>query len=178
MHYAEACEDLRSFAERHGVPVAETQAGKSALPHDHPLNLGAIGVTGTSAANDLAQRADVVLAVGTRLQDFTTGSWSLFGNPERRLIGLNVQPLDAEKHRALPLVCDARQGLRALGRRLEAWQTPEDWRGKATEAKAAWGRAQEAATAPGNAPLPSDAQVIGAVRREKGIVGDHPHAQP
>ena len=168
VHYAEACEDLRSFAERHGVPVAETQAGKSALPHDHPLNLGAIGVTGTSAANDLAQRADAVLAVGTRLQDFTTGSWSLFGNPERRLIGLNVQPLDAEKHRALPLVCDARQGLRALGRRLKAWQTPEAWRGTAAEAKAAWDRAQEAATAPGNAPLPSDAQVIGAVQRALG----------
>ncbi len=168
VHYAEACGDLQSFAERHGVPVAETQAGKSALPHDHPLNLGAIGVTGTSAANALAEQADVVLAVGTRLQDFTTGSWSLFGDPERLLVGLNVQPLDAEKHRALPLVCDARQGLRALGRRLEAWQASEAWRGTAAEAKAAWGRAQEAATAPSNAPLPSDAQVIGAVQRALG----------
>ena len=168
VHYAEAFEELRSFAERHGVPVAETQAGKSALPHDHPLNLGAIGVTGTSAANALAEEADVILAVGTRLQDFTTGSWTLFRNPGRRLIGLNVQPLDAEKHRALPLVCDARQGLRALGRRLEAWQAPGAWRGTAAEAKAAWDRAHEAATAPSNAPLPSDAQVVGAVQRALG----------
>src|SRR5215218_4609867 len=82
---AEAAALLKKFAETHGVPVTETQAGKSALAHDHPLNLGAIGVTGTSAANALAAEADVVLAVGTRLQDFTTGSWALFRNAERRI---------------------------------------------------------------------------------------------
>src|SRR5918998_140327 len=92
VHYAEATEALRGFAEAHGIPVAETQAGKSALPHDHPLNMGAVGVTGTSAANTLAADADVVLAVGTRLQDFTTGSRALFRNPDRRMIGLNTQP--------------------------------------------------------------------------------------
>ena len=81
MHYAEATDALDRFATAHGIPVAETQAGKSALPHDHPLNLGAIGVTGTSAANQAAEAADVILAVGTRLQDFTTGSWALFRNP-------------------------------------------------------------------------------------------------
>src|SRR3954451_6311831 len=94
VHYSEATAELAAFADRHDIPVAETQAGKSALPFDHPLNMGAIGVTGTSAANSLAAEADVVLAVGTRLQDFTTGSWALFGDPSRRIVSLNVQPLD------------------------------------------------------------------------------------
>jgi len=107
VHYSEAFDALASFAERHGIPVAETQAGKSALSHDHPLNLGAIGVTGTSAANALAAQADVVLAIGTRLQDFTTGSWALFRDPAWRIVGLNAQPFDAGKHLACPLVCDA-----------------------------------------------------------------------
>ncbi len=97
VHYSEATAALDRFATAHGIPVAETQAGKSALPHDHPCNLGAIGVTGTSAANEAAEAADVILAVGTRLQDFTTGSWALFRNPARRLIGLNVQVFDADE---------------------------------------------------------------------------------
>src|SRR5918997_6296896 len=127
VHYSEATEALRGFAEAHGIPVAETQAGKSALPHDHPLNMGAIGVTGTSAANTLAAEADVILAVGTRLQDFTTGSWALFKNPERRIVGLNVQAFDAVKHAALSLVADARVGLELLGQALHGWAAPQDW---------------------------------------------------
>src|SRR5690606_235517 len=110
----EAEEGLAGFAERFGIPVAETQAGKSSLPASHPLNLGSMGVTGTSAANALAAEADVVLAAGTRLQDCTTGSWSLFADPGRHIIGLNVQPFDAGKHRAQPLVADARVGLEEL----------------------------------------------------------------
>ena len=103
VHYAEASETLRVFAERHGVPVAETQAGKSALAWDHPLSLGAIGVTGTGAANACATEADLVLAVGTRLQDFTTGSRTLFQDPGLRLIQLNA----ASKNRSVqkPFVC-------------------------------------------------------------------------
>ena len=109
---------LADFAARHGIPAGETQAGKSSLPHDHAANLGALGVTGTAAANALAEEADVVLAVGTRLQDFTTGSWALFKNPDRRIIGLNVQTFDATKHNALPLVADAKAGLEELGSRI------------------------------------------------------------
>ena len=169
VHYAEATAALDRFATAHGIPVAETQAGKSALPHDHPLNLGAIGVTGTSAANAAAGAADVVLAVGTRMQDFTTGSWALFRHPARRLIGLNVQPFDATKHHMLPLVADAREGLFELGRALGAYRAPEAWRAQAADAMAAWRPEAAAATAPSNAPsnapLPSDAQVIGAVQR-------------
>ena len=168
VHYSEASDVLQGFAERHGVPVAETQAGKSALRHDHPLNVGSIGVTGASAANSLAERADCILAVGTRLQDFTTGSWALFRNPDRRLIGLNVQPFDALKHHALPLVCDAQRGLELLTGRLQDWRAPEAWTAQAGEAKAIWTRSVQEVTTAGNAPLPSDAQVIGAVQRAVG----------
>ena len=163
--YAEADASLARFAESHGIPVAETQAGKGALPHDHPLNLGAIGVTGTSAANALAAEADLVLAVGTRLQDFTTGSRTLFRNTARRLIGLNVQPFDAAKHHALPLVADADEGLAALSSILAGYRAPDAWTRRVPELLAAWRRDATAATAPGNAPRPSDAQVIGAVQR-------------
>jgi 3D-(3,5/4)-trihydroxycyclohexane-1,2-dione acylhydrolase (decyclizing) len=165
VHYSEAMAALDRFAVAHGIPVAETQAGKSALPHDHPLNLGAIGVTGTSAANEMARSADAVLAVGTRMQDFTTGSWTLFRDPGCRMIGLNVQRFDAAKHHMLPLVADAREGLAALSERLAGYRAPEAWRADADSAMAAWRREVVAVTAPTNAPLPSDAQVIGAVQR-------------
>ncbi|MFL5144647.1 MAG: 3D-(3,5/4)-trihydroxycyclohexane-1,2-dione acylhydrolase (decyclizing) [Microvirga sp.] len=165
VHYAEAAETLKRFAEAHDIPVAETQAGKSALPHEHPLNMGAIGVTGTSAANALAAEADVVLAVGTRLQDFTTGSWALFRNPETTIIGLNVQNFDAEKHGALPLVCDAQVGLERLSAALGGRRAPLVWAERAASEKARWRALAAAATAATNAALPSDAQVIGAVQR-------------
>ncbi len=165
VHYSEATEALDRFATAHGVPVAETQAGKSALPHDHACNLGAIGVTGTSAANEAAEAADVILAVGTRLADFTTGSWALFQNPARRLIGLNVQVFDAAKHHMQPLVADARIGLTELDAALDGHRVPDAWLQRLTGAIGTW-RAQAAAvTAPTNAELPSDAQVIGAVQR-------------
>ncbi len=128
--FSDADETLRLFAEKHGVPVAETQAGKGIMPVGHPMALGAIGVTGTSAANACALEADVVLAVGTRLQDFTTGSWTLFAAPERRLIGLNLQPFDAGKHRAQPLVADARVGLECLSEGLGGHRSPEAWTGR------------------------------------------------
>jgi 3D-(3,5/4)-trihydroxycyclohexane-1,2-dione acylhydrolase (decyclizing) len=165
VHYAEATEALKDFAEVHGISVCETQAGKSALPHDHPLNMGSIGVTGTSAANALAREADAILAVGTRLQDFSTGSWALFGNPERKIVGLNVQPFDALKHAVLPLVCDAQVGLGRLSAALAGRRAPGQWRERAAAEKARWADAAAAATAATNAALPSDAQVIGAVQR-------------
>ena len=168
VHYAEATDALAAFAERHRIPVAETQAGKSALPDDHKLNLGAIGVTGTAAANRMAERADLVLAVGTRLSDFTTGSRALFGNPACRMVALNVQPFDASKHGALPLVADAGAGLVALSAELAGYAAPAAWTHAAAEATATWRAAVVPVTAPSNAPLPSDAQVIGAVQRAAG----------
>ena len=165
VHYAEATQELTAFAERHGIPVTETQAGKGALQHAHPCNLGAIGVTGTAAANKAAADADVVLAVGTRLQDFTTGSWALFRDPARQLIALNVQPYDAHKRLALPLVADAGVGLAELSRALADYCVPQAWTDRTRRDKAEWLHAAEAVTAASNTPQPSDAQVIGAVQR-------------
>ena len=162
--YSEAEKALLSFAAQHGIPVGETQAGKSTLPADSAINMGAIGVTGTGAANALASEADVVLAIGTRLQDFTTGSWALFKNPARVIIGLNVQPFDAGKHRALPLVADAKAGLADLARALRGWKAPAGWTARAAREKAAWLETAQRYLAPGNAALPSDAQVLGAVQ--------------
>jgi 3D-(3,5/4)-trihydroxycyclohexane-1,2-dione acylhydrolase (decyclizing) len=166
--YSGASAALEVLAGKSGIPVTETQGGKSSLPDGNPLNMGAIGVTGTSAANQLAEKADVVLAVGTRFQDFTTGSWALFRNPDKTIIGLNVQPFDAFKHSALPLVADARAGLTELAEHLGGWAAPKAWTDKARKGKAEWRKAADAVTAPTNAPLPSDAQVIGAVQRAMG----------
>jgi 3D-(3,5/4)-trihydroxycyclohexane-1,2-dione acylhydrolase (decyclizing) len=165
VHYADATAVLDQFATAHAIPVAETQAGKSTLPHDHPCNLGAIGVTGTSAANLAAQDADVILAAGTRLQDFTTGSWALFRHPARKFIALNVQPFDAGKRHMLPLVADAREGLSDLHTALADYRSPGSWQARTSAALARWRIEAQAATAPTNAALPSDAQVIGAVQR-------------
>ncbi|MBZ9738185.1 MULTISPECIES: 3D-(3,5/4)-trihydroxycyclohexane-1,2-dione acylhydrolase (decyclizing) [unclassified Mesorhizobium] len=166
--YSRASDELAKFAEGAGIPVCETQGGKSSLPDDHKLNMAAVGVTGTSAANRLAEEADVVLAIGTRLQDFTTGSWALFKNSGKTIIGLNVQPFDAGKHRALPLVADAAEGLAELGAALHGWKAPAAWTDNAATGKTAWQADAAKVTASTNAAFPSDAQVIGAVQRAMG----------
>jgi 3D-(3,5/4)-trihydroxycyclohexane-1,2-dione acylhydrolase (decyclizing) len=132
VHYAEALAELADFSERLQVPVVETSAGKGSLPRGE-LALGGVGVTGTRAANALARDADLILAVGTRLIDLTTGSRSLFQHPEVRFIGLNVVARDAHKLGGLPLVADAKLGLGALTDVLGAveWRAPDDWRGRA-----------------------------------------------
>lgn len=162
--YSGAAAQLGGFCERHAVPSGETQAGKSALPDSHPLNLGGIGVTGTAAANALAAEADVILAVGTRLQDFTTGSATLFRARGHKVVGLNVQPFDAYKHGALPLVADAREGLRRLSAALGDWRAPRTWSERAQAARNEWQRTARSFTAAGPESRPSDAQVIGAVQ--------------
>lgn len=116
--YASAMNELREFAEGFGIPVAETQAGKSSLPWDHPLNVGAIGVTGTLAANLLAKEADVIIGVGTRYSDFTTSSKSAFANPDVRFVNINVSTFDSSKWGGAALTCDAKPGLKALGEAL------------------------------------------------------------
>jgi len=166
--YSGASDELARFSAETGIPVCETQGGKSALPDDNALNMAAVGVTGTEAANRLAAEADLVLAVGTRLQDFTTGSWALFGAAQKTIIGLNVQSFDAGKHRALPVVADAREGLAELAEAVSGWKTPESWTSNAKAGKAEWLKEAGKATAASNAALPSDAQVIGAVQRTLG----------
>ena len=164
--YSGAAAVLADFSEKHAIPVAETQAGKGALAWDHPQAVGAIGVTGTTAANTLARDADLVLAVGTRLQDFTTGSRALIRGGVR-LVQLNVQSFDAGKHGALPLVGDARATLTALGSALAGYASAASWQGRVAELCAAWAMEADRATAPGNG-LPTDAQVLGAVNRAAG----------
>jgi 3D-(3,5/4)-trihydroxycyclohexane-1,2-dione acylhydrolase (decyclizing) len=166
--YSGASETLADFAAATGIPVCETQGGKSSLPDDHRLNMAAVGVTGTSAANRLAEEADLVLAVGTRLQDFTTGSWALFKGEDKTLIGLNVQPFDAGKHRALPLVADAKEGLGELAAAMKGWKAPAGWTDNAVKGKAEWQAEADKVTASTNVALPSDAQVIGTVQRAMG----------
>ena len=167
VHYADATRALKSFVEKHQIPIGETQAGKSALPWDHVLNFGPIGVTGGSAANGLAAKADVILGVGTRFQDFTTGSWSIFKKAGRRFVSLNVQPYDATKHGAMPLVSDARIGLVELSAALGRWKAKPP----AAKLKESWFRAADKVTAAPKASsnaLPTDMQVIGAVQRGAG----------
>ncbi len=162
VHYSGATEDLADFATRFGIPVAETQAGKGALPWDHPRSLGSIGVTGTSAANAAAAEADLVIGIGTRLQDFTTGSWALF-NPDARIAQINVAPHDAHKRGAIAVVGDAKLTLDAASRQLGDWRVADVDRHAAAVAE--WNRDWDDATAATDAALPSDAQVIGAVWR-------------
>lgn len=160
--YAQAETALADFVAARGVPVAETQAGKGALAWDHPQALGSIGVTGTSAANAAAARADLVIGLGTRLQDFTTGSRTLF--PNARLFQVNVAVHDAGKHAASPVVGDVRATLEGLNDALDGWTAPQAWRQVHQPAVEAWNADWAAAVAPTEA-LPSDAQVIGAVWR-------------
>jgi 3D-(3,5/4)-trihydroxycyclohexane-1,2-dione acylhydrolase (decyclizing) len=169
VHYALAEQALRVFAEQHAVPVAETMAGKSSLIADHPLYVGPIGVTGCPQANALAAQADVVLAVGTRLQDFTTGSWTVFENEDLRIVGLNAGRFDAAKHRSLPLVCDAVEGLEALGSALGGWSATEAWRDETRSQVRAFHEYVRAAVAPRPGAIePSYAQVVAAVNATAG----------
>lgn len=165
VHYSGATEALKAFAEAHRIPVVETQAGKSALAWDHPMNLGPVGVTGSSSANVTCAEADLVLGVGTRFQDFTTGSWNLFQNPDRKLVSLNVAAYDAMKHGAEPLCCDAQVGLEMLSEALGE----KRFAGPGSALKDEWFAAVDPLTAPpeGN-ELPTDQQVIGAVQRASG----------
>jgi 3D-(3,5/4)-trihydroxycyclohexane-1,2-dione acylhydrolase (decyclizing) len=165
--YSGAEAALARFCAERGIPAAETQAGKSALPDHAPWAMGAIGVTGTAAANRLAAEADVILAIGTRLQDFTTGSGALFAAPGRRLIGLNLQPLDAAKFQAQPLVADVLAGLDALADALGPWRAPGAWTDHAAAARRQWDEDAAGFTRAGNTDtLPTDAQVVGAVQRQ------------
>ncbi len=127
VHYSGAVETLTDFAQRRGVPVVETVAGKGTLTHDHPNYAGPIGVTGSAAANAVAEDADLVLGVGTRLQDFTTGSWSVFKNPKVRFVSVNTARWDAHKQMAVPVIGDARTSLRDIDRLLEDYRAPREW---------------------------------------------------
>ncbi|WIV52465.1 3D-(3,5/4)-trihydroxycyclohexane-1,2-dione acylhydrolase (decyclizing) (plasmid) [Marivivens sp. LCG002] len=162
--YSEAEEVLADFATKFGIPIVETQAGKSAIAQSHPMNYGASGVDGSEAANIVSKEADLVIGVGTRFQDFTTGSWSLFENPDRKLVSINVAAYDAVKHGAYPIVADAKVALEKLSGLLGGYKA-----GNANpEARAKWLATVDAHCADrkgGEGYLPMDCEVIGAVQR-------------
>jgi 3D-(3,5/4)-trihydroxycyclohexane-1,2-dione acylhydrolase (decyclizing) len=167
--YAEASAALRAFAERFGVPVVETQAGKGALPSDHPLSVGPVGANGNLAANRLASAADLVLCVGTRLGDFATASLTAFQHPEVRFVGLNVGPFDAHKLGALPLIADARRGLEALHTALEGWDgSDEAYRAEVERLRSEWAAIAAELTRPAPGQPLSQAAVIATVNEAFG----------
>lgn len=162
--YSGAHEPLAEFAIKHGIPVGETQAGKGSLRWDHPYNLGAVGVTGTSAANAIAKEADLVINVGTRLSDFTTMSKTIFKNPDVKFIGMNVNEFDAHKHSALPIICDAKSGLHDLSEKLtSAGHKPDtSYISVIQKLTEAWHQETERLFCLGKNPI-SQSEVIGVV---------------
>jgi 3D-(3,5/4)-trihydroxycyclohexane-1,2-dione acylhydrolase (decyclizing) len=163
VHYSGAELELQQFAEKHGIPVVETMAGKASLAADDPALVGPIGVTGCDQANRLAAEADVVLCVGTRLQDFTTGSWTVFG-PDTQLIGVNAARFDAVKHRSLPVQGDAREALHEMTDKLGDWRASAEWGAVAAGGAKAYRTFVAERTAPGEGGT-TYAQVVGAVNR-------------
>jgi len=160
VQYAGAVAELTSFAETHNIPVVETIAGRANMLQDHVLNIGPIGVTGSDSANLIGEQADVILAVGTRLQDFTTGSWTAFAK-DAQIIGLNVGRHDAMKHLSLPVVGDAKLALPALSAAM-TYQAPADWADLAKAERAKWVAYTDDITTLGNGPN-SYCQAIRAV---------------
>jgi 3D-(3,5/4)-trihydroxycyclohexane-1,2-dione acylhydrolase (decyclizing) len=163
VHYAQATATLAAFADRHDIPVVETIAGMSTLLHTHRCNIGTVGVTGSDCANVICGEADVILAVGTRLQDFTTGSWTVFSD-SAQVIGLNAARFDAGKHLALPIVGDALEGLTALGAALADWRADERWQSRAAALRAQWNNRAETRGASADG-APAYAQVVNTVNR-------------
>ena len=161
--YSEATEALRGLVEATGIPVGETMAGKGSLSYDHPLNMGAIGATGTLAANRLAHDADLVIGVGTRYSDFTTSSKTAFQNPDVRFVNVNVTSFDAAKHHALALVGDARAALEELAELLAGYRVDAEYRALAEGLHGEWEAEVERIYGVRLKPLPSQGELIGAV---------------
>jgi 3D-(3,5/4)-trihydroxycyclohexane-1,2-dione acylhydrolase (decyclizing) len=164
--YSGANEALRELADATGIPVAETQAGKGALRHDHPSAVGAVGVTGTTAANALAREADLVIGVGTRYSDFTTASRTLFARPH--FVNINVAAFDAAKHAGLAVVADAREALTALREALTGWSVPSSYREEVARLAGEWSSIVDVAYQRRHTPLPAQSEVIGAVNEAAG----------
>jgi 3D-(3,5/4)-trihydroxycyclohexane-1,2-dione acylhydrolase (decyclizing) len=171
--YASATDALRSFAEATGIPVSDTQAGKGALPWDHPCAVGGVGATGSPVANALAREADVVLGIGTRYSDFTTASRTAFANAEVRFVNLNVTAFDAAKHAGVSLVADARTGLEALTDALAGYRVDDAYTARHRELTANWTQVVDNAYHLGHQPLPAQTEILGAVNevsRDRDVV--------
>jgi 3D-(3,5/4)-trihydroxycyclohexane-1,2-dione acylhydrolase (decyclizing) len=156
---------VAQFASLHGIPIAETIAGKSTVTHDHPAYVGPIGIVGSTSANALAAEADVILAIGTRLMDFTTGSWTLFDHAAK-FISINAARWDATKHQALAVVGDAKESVEELAAALTGWKAPAAWTKKGKSEMAQWNAAIDSYQKPTNAAIPTYAQIVGVVNRK------------
>ena len=167
VRYSGAEAVLGRLAEEHGIPLAETIAGKGAVTHDHPAHVGPIGIVGSTSANALAAEADVILAVGTRLMDFTTGSWTCF-SPDARFISINAARYDATKHRALAVVADAREAILELGEAVQDWKADAAWTERGRVEFARWNSMLDGFQRPTNDPIPTYAQVVGIVNSKAG----------
>ncbi|WP_263080905.1 3D-(3,5/4)-trihydroxycyclohexane-1,2-dione acylhydrolase (decyclizing) [Endozoicomonas sp. Mp262] len=165
IHYSEAAEELKKFAEKHNMPVVETIAGRATMLQDNPLNCGPIGVTGSDSANYMAAHADLVLAVGTRLQDFTTGSWSVFRNEALKIVSINVANFDAIKHRSVPVIGDAKVTLPMLSNELKDIRFSKEWSGQGVVVTDKWKAVVRQRITPVEGEMASYAQVVGAVNR-------------
>ena len=167
VHWSEAESELLDFIERHRIPVVETVAGRTSIPQSNPLHAGPLGVTGCTSANALAGEADLVLAIGTRLQDFATGSWTVFANEDMRLIGVNTARFDATKHLAQTVIGDARETITELGALLDGWTAPSEWAQRCASEVAEYHAYIDRIADPdqGDTELPTYAQVVGAVSR-------------
>jgi 3D-(3,5/4)-trihydroxycyclohexane-1,2-dione acylhydrolase (decyclizing) len=161
--YSDATSALRTLVDATGIPVGQSQAGKGTLPYEHPSCLGAIGSTGTTAANRLAAEADVVIGIGTRYSDFTTASRTAFQNPDVRFVNINIASLDAAKHAGISVVADARAALEALSEALRGWSVTPEYRNRAAALAADWNETVERAYHLDHGPLPAQSEVIGAV---------------
>ena len=179
--YSEAWQALTDFAARTGIPVGETQAGKGSLAYDHPQCVGAVGATGTLAANRLAHDADLVIGVGTRYSDFTTASMTAFQNPQVRFVNINVADFDACKLSAIPIVADARVTLEDLTEALAGFHVSADYAAQVTTLKQKWEAEVDRLFHLGNQPRPAQSEVIGALWEASGprdillsAAGSHP----
>lgn len=161
--YSEAMEALARFVEQTGIPVSETMAGKGSLHYAHPLQMGAVGVTGTSAANAIARDADLIIGIGTRYSDFTSASKTAFQHPDVKFININVADFDAHKHSALPLVGDARATLQELVQALDGFATDAAYQEHATQLHDAWEAEVDRIYCIRHQPLPSQGELVGAV---------------
>ena len=167
VRYSLAEETVARFAEERRIPMVETIAGKGTVVHDHAAHAGPIGVIGSTSANGLSADADVIVAIGTRLQDFTTGSWTAFGR-DAQFISINTARWDATKHRALAVVGDALEAVSELDEALGDWKAPDAWHDRSRTLMAEWNGTIDEHQAPTNAPVPTYAQVVGAVNRAAG----------
>lgn len=167
--YSEASEELRAFAAVTGIPVADTQAGKGAINCDHPCSVGGVGSTGGDSGNHLADKADLIIGVGTRYSDFTTASKTQFKNPDVSFVNINITPFDAAKQSAEMVVADAREALAALTEELADYRVDESYTAEIAAEREAWAAKVEQCYHVGNAPLPAQTEVFGALNE---LMGD------